>query len=174
MIIDVEYFSLNEISDNRGNFIKLYSSKWELAQSTNLEESFITTSLKGTTRGMHLQIGDSANLKIVSVISGEIFDVLIDLRHKSKTFKSINQVRLTAGNTFIIPPGVAHGFQSIEESKVLYLSNKSHDPILDQGFDVKSVPIEWPLDFNIQSSRDKSLPTLENFFLSFSKWSNIS
>jgi dTDP-4-dehydrorhamnose 3,5-epimerase-like enzyme len=58
---------------------------------------------------------------------------------------------------------VAHGFQSIEESKVLYLSNKSHDPILDQGFDVKSVPIEWPLDFNIQSNRDKSLPTMENF-----------
>ena len=163
MIIGVEYFSLNKITDNRGSFIKLYSSKWDLAQSTNLEESFITTSLKGTTRGMHLQIGESANLKIVSVISGEIFDVLVDLRQKSKTFRSINQVRLTAGNTFIIPPGVAHGFQSIKESKVLYLSNKSHVPVLDQGFNVKSVPIDWPLDFNIQSSRDKSLPTLENF-----------
>jgi dTDP-4-dehydrorhamnose 3,5-epimerase len=163
MIIGVEYFSLNEIGDNRGNFVKLYSSKWNLARSTNLEESFITTSLKGTTRGMHLQIGDSANLKIVSILSGEIFDVLIDLRQKSKTFRSINQVRLAAGNTFIIPPGVAHGFQSIEDSKVLYLSNKSHNPILDLGFDVKSVPIEWPLDFNIQSARDKSLPTLEKF-----------
>jgi dTDP-4-dehydrorhamnose 3,5-epimerase len=163
MIRGVEYFSLNEIGDHRGNFIKLYSSSWNLAKTINLKESFMTTSLKGTTRGMHIQVGTSANLKIISVLSGEIFDVLIDLRRKSETYRSIKYIRLTAGNTFIVPPGVAHGFQSIEESKVLYLSDNAYQPVLDQGFDVRSLPISWPLDFSIQSDRDKSFPALEEF-----------
>lgn len=163
MISGVEYFSLHEISDNRGNFIKLYSSRWNLASTFNLEESFMTTSSKGTTRGMHIQVGSSANLKIISVLSGEIFDVLIDLRKKSETYRSIKHIRLTTGNTFIVPPGVAHGFQSIEESKILYLSNNAYQPILDQGFDVRSLPIKWPLDFSIQSDRDRSFPAMEEF-----------
>jgi len=112
---------------------------------------------------MHIQVGTSANLKIISVLSGEIFDVLIDLRRKSETYRSIKYIRLTAGNTFIVPPGVAHGFQSIEESKVLYLSDNAYQPVLDQGFDVRSLPISWPLDFSIQSDRDKSFPALEEF-----------
>ena len=112
---------------------------------------------------MHIQIGVSANYKIVSVIKGVIFDVLVDLRKNSETYRNINQVELTAGNTFIVPPGVAHGFQSFEESKILYLSDKSHQPMLDQGFNVKSLPIKWPLDFAIQSDRDITLPTLDDF-----------
>jgi dTDP-4-dehydrorhamnose 3,5-epimerase len=163
MIRGVEYFSLNEISDHRGNLIKLYSSSWNLAKTINLKESFMTTSLKGTTRGMHIQVGSSANLKIISILSGEIFDVLIDLRKKSETYRSIKHIHLTAGNTFIVPPGVAHGFQSIEESKVLYLSDNAYQPVLDQGFNVRSLPISWPLDFSIQSDRDKSFPALEEF-----------
>ena len=163
MINGVEYFSLDELNDKRGNFTKLYSSNWQSATSIKIEESFLTTSIKGTTRGMHIQIGVSANYRIVSVIKGVIFDVLVDLRKNSETYRNINQVELTAGNTFIVPPGVAHGFQSFEESKILYLSDKSHQPMLDQGFNVKSLPIKWPLDFAIQSDRDITLPTLDDF-----------
>lgn len=163
MINGVEYFSLDELNDKRGSFTKLYSSNWQSATSIRLEESFLTTSIKGTTRGMHIQIGMSANYKIISVIKGVIFDVLMDLRKNSETYQNINQVELTAGNTFIVPPGVAHGFQSFEESKILYLSDKSHQPMLDQGFNVESLPIKWPLDFSIQSDRDISLPTLDDF-----------
>ena len=163
MINGVEYFSLDELNDKRGSFTKLYSSNWQSATSIRLEESFLTTSIKGTTRGMHIQIGMSANYKIISVIIGVIFDVLMDLRKNSETYQNINQVELTAGNTFIVPPGVAHGFQSFEESKILYLSDKSHQPMLDRGFNVKSLPINWPLDFSIQSDRDTSLPSLDDF-----------
>jgi dTDP-4-dehydrorhamnose 3,5-epimerase len=163
MINGVEYFSLDELNDKRGNFTKLYSSNWQNASPINLEEAFLTTSIKGTTRGMHIQIGMSANFKIVSVLKGVIFDVLVDLRKNSETHRSINQFELTAGNSFIVPPGVAHGFQSFEESKILYLSDKLHQPILDLGFNVNSLPIEWPLDFSIQSDRDVSLPTMSDF-----------
>jgi len=112
---------------------------------------------------MHIQVGVSANHKIISVVKGVIFDVLVDLRKNSETYRNINQFELTAGNTFIVPPGVAHGFQSFEESTILYLSDKSHQPMLDQGFNVKSLPIKWPLDFAIQSDRDIILPTLDDF-----------
>jgi dTDP-4-dehydrorhamnose 3,5-epimerase len=157
----IKIFKSNIYKDKRGFFKEAYKKK-ELKKHRELIFHCTSSSQKNVLRGLHIQT-KNPQAKFLTIIKGKIFDVLVDLRQKSKTFKSINQVRLTAGNTFIIPPGVAHGFQSIEESKVLYLSNKSHDPILDQGFDVKSVPIEWPLDFNIQSSRDKSLPTLENF-----------
>jgi dTDP-4-dehydrorhamnose 3,5-epimerase-like enzyme len=66
-------------------------------------------------------------------------------------------------DTLIIPPGIAHGFQSIEQSTLLYMSNKLHNPTFDLGFNVKSLEIKWPLDFSIQSVRDSRLPSLKDF-----------
>lgn len=126
---------------------------------------FLTTSIKGVTRGMHLQIGDSENWKIISVIEGYVFDVLVDVRKNSKSFLGINKHFLESGMSLLLPPGVAHGFQAIESSTLLYLSSKSRVEGLDVGFNVQSLPIDWPLNFEIQSERDIHLPSL-NLFLS--------
>jgi dTDP-4-dehydrorhamnose 3,5-epimerase len=165
LIEGVEYFNSIELPDSRGSFSKLFSKNWENLSSMNTEEMFLTTSIKGVTRGMHLQIGLSENWKIVSVVEGYVFDVLVDVRKSSNSFLNINEYFLESGMSLLLPPGVAHGFQAVESSKLLYLSSKARVEELDVGFNVQSLPINWPLDFGNQSERDMNLPSL-NLFLS--------
>ena len=163
MIIDVTYFESNEIIDTRGSFLKVFSKTWYGSKSIELEESFVTRSKKGSTRGMHLQIGPTENWKIISIIEGCIFDVLVDTRKNSKTFLKTNKKNLIAGASILIPPGIAHGFQAIENATLIYYSSKTRVEQFDIGFNVNSLKIDWPLSFEIQSVRDKQLPPIEDF-----------
>jgi len=163
MINGVTYFELNEIVDNRGSFLKIFSSTWEGSKFINLEESFVTKSKKGSTRGMHLQVGPTENWKIISIIEGHIFDVLVDMRKKSETFLETSEKHLKNGVSILCPPGIAHGFQAIESSILIYYSSKTRDEQFDLGFNVNSLVIDWPLSFGIQSARDKSLPHINDF-----------
>jgi dTDP-4-dehydrorhamnose 3,5-epimerase len=164
MLNGVQVIKYDTYSDNRGTFKKLFSIKlFELQDQFSLQESFITSSIKGTTRGMHIQSGDSANWKIIVILQGLIFDVLTDLRKDSATYMQSYCQYLGNDSALLVPPGIAHGFQSIEESTLLYMSNKLHDPIFDLGFNVNSLESKWPLDFTIQSVRDSLLPSLNEF-----------
>ena len=167
MISDVIYYDSNEIMDARGSFIKIFSKNWNGVAPIQLEESFVTRSKKGTTRGMHIQIGPTANWKIISVIEGQIFDVLVDVRQNSGSYLSIVQKYISGGTSIILPPGVAHGFQAIENVTLIYFSSKSHDPEYDRGFNVKSLAIDWPMNFEIQSDRDKEFPNIAAFVNEF-------
>ena len=146
-----------------GSFLKVFSKTWNGSRSIDLEESFVTKSKIGSTRGMHLQIGPTENWKIISVIEGCIFDVLVDMRQKSETFLRTNEKLLNTGKSILLPPGIAHGFQAIENSILIYYSSKAHDPKLDIGFNVKSLSVNWPLDFKLQSERDIALPNIQDF-----------
>jgi len=163
MINDVTYFESNEIIDIRGSFLKIFSKTWVGSKSIELEESFVTRSKKGSTRGMHLQVGPTENWKIISVIEGRIFDVLVDMRKNSETFLKTNTKYLKGGVSILCPPGIAHGFQALENSTLIYYSSKARDEQFDLGFNVKSLVIDWPLSFEIQSVRDKSLPLINDF-----------
>ena len=163
MIDDVTYFESNEIIDNRGSFLKVFSKTWVGSKSIELEESFVTRSKKGSTRGMHLQVGPTENWKIISVIDGHIFDVLVDLRKSSETFLKNNEKYLKKGASILCPPGIAHGFQALENSILLYFSSNARKAEFDVGFNVKSLVIDWPLNFEVQSVRDKSLPHINDF-----------
>jgi len=163
MISDVIYHDSNEIMDARGSFIKIFSKNWKGFNPVGLEESFVTRSIKGTTRGMHIQVGPTANWKIISVIDGRVFDVLIDIRKNSESYLGTMQKYISSGTTIILPPGIAHGFQAIENSTLIYFSSKAHDPKYDLGINVKSLVIDWALDFNIQSDRDRDFPDLKDF-----------
>lgn len=166
MINDVTYFESNEIIDTRGSFLKVFSKTWHGSKSIELEESFVTRSKKGSTRGMHLQVGPTENWKIISIIEGCIFDVLVDTRKNSETFLKTNKKNLISGASILIPPGVAHGFQAIENATLIYYSSKTRDEQFDIGFNVNSIKIDWPLSFEIQSVRDKQLPPIEDFLSS--------
>ena len=163
MINDVVYFESNAVIDNRGSFLKVFSKTWIRSRSIELEESFITRSKKGSTRGMHLQIGPTENWKIISVIEGHIFDVLVDMRKGSETFLKTNEKYLKNGASFLCPPGIAHGFQAMENSILIYYSSKTWDQKYDVGFNVKSLIVDWPLSFGIQSDRDKELPYIDDY-----------
>jgi dTDP-4-dehydrorhamnose 3,5-epimerase-like enzyme len=112
---------------------------------------------------MHLQVGPTENWKIISVIEGRIFDVLVDMRKNSETFLKTNTKYLKGGVSILCPPGIAHGFQALENSTLIYYSSKARDEQFDLGFNVKSLAIDWPLSFEIQSVRDKSLPLINDF-----------
>jgi len=163
MISDVIYYDSNEIMDARGSFIKIFSKNWNGVAPIQLEESFVTKSKKGTTRGMHIQIGPTANWKIISVTEGQIFDVLVDVRKDSESYLSSTYKYVKSGTSIILPPGIAHGFQAVENSTLIYFSSKAHDPKYDLGFNVKSLVIDWPLNFKIQSERDKDFPDINEF-----------
>jgi dTDP-4-dehydrorhamnose 3,5-epimerase len=163
MINNVTYFESTEIIDSRGSFLKVFSKIWDGSRSIELEESFVTRSIKGSTRGMHLQVGPTENWKIVSVIEGHIFDVLVDVRKSSETFLNTNERYLKNGESILCPPGIAHGFQALENSTLIYYSSKTRDEQFDLGFNVKSLVIDWPLNFEVQSVRDKSLPHIDEF-----------
>ena len=163
MISDVIYHDSNEIIDTRGSFIKIFSKNWNGLNPVELEESFVTKSVQGTTRGMHIQVGPTANWKIISVIEGRIFDVLVDVRKNSKSYLDTTQRYVSNGTTIVLPPGIAHGFQAVENSTLIYFSSKAHDPKYDLGFNVKSLLLDWPLNFDIQSDRDRDFPDVNDF-----------
>ncbi len=163
MINDVIYYESNELIDVRGSFIKIFSTTWGGFDPIQLEESFITRSIKGSTRGMHIQIKPTENWKIITVVEGHIFDVLVDLRKSSKTYLEINQKYIKSGGGILLPPGIAHGFQAIENSMLIYCSSRAREAQFDLGFNVQSLLVDWPLDFGIQSERDKNLPSMVDF-----------
>ena len=165
MINNVTYHHSNEISDNRGSFLKIFSKNWDGINSIELEERFVTRSLKGSTRGMHIQVEPTTNWKIISIIEGHIFDVLVDTRKNSETYLKINEKYIRSGTSIVLPPGVAHGFQALETSTLLYLSSKSREIQFDLGFSVQSLPIKWPMSFEIQSERDQNLPHINDFLI---------
>jgi hypothetical protein len=80
-----------------------------------------------------------------------------------ETFLKTNAKYLKGGVSILCPPGIAHGFQALENSTLIYYSSKARDEQFDLGFNVKSLVIDCPLSFEIQSVRDKSLPLINDF-----------
>ena len=151
-------------SDQRGSFIKIYSSL--VTPQLEVHELFISKTKKGYIRGMHLQIEPQSNNRIIHCLSGKIFDVLIDLRKESQTFLEITTVTLSSKEPtgLLVPAGVAHGFQSlVDDSEVLYLSDKTYHKQLDKGLNPLSLNVNWPLSVAGVSERDSQLPSIQDF-----------
>ena len=154
--------------DERGFFARSFSEK-EFS-SRGLPSRFVECNVSfnqraGTTRGMHWQIGENAEAKLVRCTAGAIFDVIVDLRPGSETSRCIFAVELTAENrrAILVPAGFAHGFQSIEDdSEVFYQMSAVHDPEAARGFrwDDPDVNIPWPQNPSVISDRDRTLPLL--------------
>ena len=121
--------------------------------------------LAGTTRGMHWQVGEHAEVKLVRCTTGAIFDVIVDMRPDSETFHGVFSVELSAGNrrALLVPTGFAHGFQSLEDgSEVFYQMSERHDPGAARGFrwDDPTLGIAWPQPPVAISDLDRALPLL--------------
>jgi len=165
----------NPISDSRGSFQRMYCNDFLLSflNGNSIKQiNHSLTSEAGAIRGMHLQLGASAEYKIISCISGKVFDVALDLRQNSQTFLKWHAVVLEPGkhNGLLIPPGVAHGFQSLEEnSELLYLHTENYSPNDEFGvsFCDPRVNIKWPRLPTQISDRDLSFTNLTNNFLGY-------
>lgn len=158
--------------DERGAFERLFCDR-ELEALTErkpiaqINRSF--TSTRGAVRGMHFQYPPHSEIKFVSCLRGEVFDVAIDLRSDSATFLHWHAEVLTENNhkTLVIPEGFAHGFQSLTaDCEILYFHTAPHAPHAEGGLDARDprLAIEWPLTITEISARDQAHPRLSHDF----------
>ena len=119
---------------------------------------------KGTLRGMHFQKAPHAEAKFLRCVRGAVFDVMIDLRHDSPTFKKWFGIELTADNhkMVFIPEGFAHGYlTTVDDTEVFYLVSAFYSPDAEGGvrWDDPAFGIKWPMTGHlIISEKDRSLP----------------
>lgn len=158
-----------ESLDERGSFARTYSREEFAARGidfTAVQISRSTNRRGGTLRGLHYQAAPLAEAKLVSCTRGAVFDVAVDLRHDSPTYGRWAAVELSRANSrsIYIPPGLAHGFQTLEDdTELLYLISAPYEVALQRGirWDDPDLGIEWPeVPPRVISERDRSLPLL--------------
>lgn len=158
----IEYFS---VGDNRGGFSKSFEKDIykEAGIDFSLNETFISVSAKNVIRGLHFQT-KNPQAKLVSVPKGKVYDVIVDLRPESTTFKKWEGYELSDENhrALYVPRGFAHGFLSLEDGTLMmYQCDGAYDKDTDTGirFDDPDIGIEWPVDINVMvhSARDTQL-----------------
>jgi dTDP-4-dehydrorhamnose 3,5-epimerase len=155
--------------DRRGYFLKSYEKRifGENGIETDIFEDFESFSVKGVIRGLHFQYGN-AQSKLVRALTGEIFDVVVDIRPDSVTFGQWCSVTLSGENhkAFFVPKGFAHGFMVLSENAIVsYKCSGAFNPQGDSGirWDDADIGIAWPLeeiggrDHVIMSDKDLAL-----------------
>ena len=150
--------------DKRGYFKELLIEKDIRKKFPFLVMSY---SKKNVIRGLHLQQRKSQG-KFVTVIKGKIYDVVIDLRKKSKTFGKKYSIILSENNcnSIYVPEGFAHGFCALDKDNyVVYSCTNYRDKQSEIGikFDDKKLNINWPTKSPILSKKDKENPSLIEF-----------
>ena len=152
------------MEDNRGFFARVFCRHEFDAHGLNPELVQCNISLnlkKGTLRGLHYQASPYEEEKLVRVTKGAIFDVIVDLRPKSPTFKQWLGVDLTAENrkTLYIPKGFAHGFQTLtDDTEVFYQMSHYFHAESSRGvaWDSPEFAIDWPVAEKILSEKDRN------------------
>ena len=156
-------------SDERGYFARTFCRKAVSGQRhciPHLEQCSISFNhRKGTLRGLHFQKSPHAEVKIVRCTQGKIFDVIVDLRPESPTYKKWEGVILSADNRHMlyIPEGFAHGFQTLDDNtEVFYQISCSFVPGYASGvrWNDSAFEITWPIDVSVISAKDQQYADL--------------
>lgn len=154
-------------ADERGSFCRTFDI--DVVRSVGLDpyafvQDSVSRSARGVLRGLHLRSG-SGEAKLVRCSYGRIFDVVVDLRPHSPTYRNRAFFELSDETqaTLYIPAGCAHGFQSLTEpADTSYRIDRPHDPAEDVtiAFDDPALAIPWPLPVTSMSQRDREAPGL--------------
>ena len=158
--------------DERGYFERIFCAE-ELAEAgwtmpiAQLNHSY--SAKKGTLRGMHFQHSPHGEMKLVSCVRGEVWDVAVDVRINSPTFLSWHAERLSAenGSALLIPEGFAHGFQALtDDAELLYCHSKPYAAAAEGGLNPTDarLGICWPMDITEISARDSGHPFITSDF----------
>jgi dTDP-4-dehydrorhamnose 3,5-epimerase len=160
-IIDPE-----KLEDERGFFARSWCQREAAAygllpQWVQCNVSF--NKKKATLRGMHYQCAPSEEAKLVRCTRGAIYDVIIDLRPASSTYRQWLAVELTAENRCVlyIPEGFAHGFLTLDDNtEIFYQMSEFYAPVCARGvrWNDPAFGIKWPIEATVISSRDRSYP----------------
>jgi dTDP-4-dehydrorhamnose 3,5-epimerase len=161
---DAYIIELEKLEDERGFFTRIWDKKIFKDRGLNsdlVQMSFSYSKQKGTLRGMHFQKTPFDEEKIVRCMKGKIFDVIIDLRKESKTYKKWISFELDSNDLkmIYIPKGFAHGFQTLEDdTEVFYQMSNWFSPEHATGirWDDSGFNIKWPIKNPIISKKDRS------------------
>jgi dTDP-4-dehydrorhamnose 3,5-epimerase len=159
--------------DHRGFFSRLFCADELRAAGFDTPVAQINHTLtlrRGALRGLHFQHPPHAEIKLVSVLRGEILDVALDVRQGSPTFLRWHAEILSAENrrSLLIPRGFAHGFQALAENcELLYLHSCAYAPSAEAGLRATDpgLGIHWPLPITDISPRDATHPLISSGFL---------
>lgn len=156
----------DKISDNRGFFGRLLCAK-ELRDkglnATILQSNIGVSHKKGTLRGLHFQMEPHREVKIIRCTKGAVYDVIVDLRPESKTYKNWYGVELTADNyaMLYVPEGFAQGYLTLtDDAEIYYNTSQYYAPKVATGvrYNDPAFNIKWPIGLNVISDQDKSWP----------------
>ncbi|NEB80892.1 dTDP-4-dehydrorhamnose 3,5-epimerase [Streptomyces sp. SID14478] len=160
-------FEPTPYADERGFFCRTFDA--DVVRSVGLDpdafvQDSVSRSVRGVLRGMHLRSG-AGEAKLVRCSYGRIFDVVVDLRPHSPTYRTVATFELSGQTqaTLYIPAGCAHGFQALTETAdTSYRIDRPHDPAEDVtiAFDDPDLAIDWPLPPHAMSDRDRQAPRL--------------
>lgn len=157
---------LESIDDERGSFARTFdAAEWEArGMPSRIAQCNLSRNIGlHTLRGMHYQEPPYEEAKLVRCSQGAIFDVAVDLRHDSPTFKRWFGAELSAenGRMLFLPEGFAHGFLTLTaESEVVYQMSNLYEPTAARGvrWDDPAFAIEWPAEPVVMSERDRGFP----------------
>ena len=157
---------LEMLNDERGAFARIFCQKEFEKHGLNPNIAQCSISLntkKFTLRGMHYQKSPHNEAKLVRCSRGLIYDVIVDLRPHSSTFKKWTSIELSVKNKKMvyIPEGFAHGFQTLDDNtEVIYQMSQFYSPDHSEGFrwNDPSFKIEWPSEPKAISSKDLDFP----------------
>jgi dTDP-4-dehydrorhamnose 3,5-epimerase len=160
---------ISPLPDERGFFARTYCTEEFAAHGLECawqQCSVSSNTRKGTLRGLHYQRAPHEEHKLVRCTTGEIFDVIVDIRPNSATYRRWYGLKLTAANhrSLFIPPGFAHGFVTLsDDAEVSYMISVPYAPDHAQGFrwDDPAFAIRWPIEPSVISPRDAAYALLE-------------
>lgn len=156
-------------TDERGTFREWFKAS-EILNATGREfdvaQSNISVSQEGVLRGIHYSLAQQGQAKWVTCVAGSIWDVIVDIRPASPTYKKWVGVELRGGgaDALLISEGLGHGFIALEDNSVVsYLLTSPYSP--DDEYEINpmdlDLAIEWPLSKRLMSPKDEAAPTLD-------------
>ncbi|PGZ96515.1 dTDP-4-dehydrorhamnose 3,5-epimerase [Bacillus pseudomycoides] len=165
---DVKLLELHLFEDERGFFVENYNK--ETLKKVGITYSFVQDNISysakaGTIRGLHFQKEPKAQTKLVQVLQGAIYDVIVDLRKVSPTYKQWQGYILSEENRrqLLVPKGFAHGFCTlVPHTVVMYKVDEYYSALHDSGVHCRDeeLNIPWPVKEPILSKKDRLLPSL--------------
>lgn len=160
--------------DERGFFAEVYNADKfaALGLPTEFLQDNHSASVKGVLRGLHFQLPPKAMGKLVRCTRGRVWDVAVDLRKHSPTYKQSFGIELSADNKKVLwlPAGFGHGFYALEDCEVLYKCTHTYDKAGDGNvaWNDPELAVQWPLEGEpVLSARDHAAPLLKDLNLPF-------
>lgn len=155
--------------DERGRFMRAWCAREFADRGINfvpVQANVGFSRRMGTVRGMHFQKAPAPEAKLVRCTRGSIYDVVIDIRPESPSYRQWHGIELSAenGRMLFVPEHCAHGYQTLEDfTEIYYMASGFYTPSLAHGvrFDDPAFAIPWPLSPTAVSEQDRSWPLIE-------------